>query len=100
MKAAGFSQLESDKCIFYHIEKNTGKFVLVGCEVDDLIITGNGASYIARLRKRLQGDCKVKDRENIASFLGLNISYDLTSDILAMGVKSKTEKLFEDHSIP
>ena len=33
------------------------------------------------------------------SFLGLNISYDLTSGILTMDVKSKIEKLFEDHSI-
>ena len=41
----------------------------------------------------------MKDWERTASFLGLNISYDLTSDILAMDVKSKIEKLFEDHSI-
>ena len=47
----------------------------------------------------MQGDCKVKDWERIASFLGLNISYDLTSGILTMYVKSKIEKLFEDHSI-
>ena len=98
MKAAGFSQLESDKCIFYHIDKDTGKFVLVGCEVD-LIITGNVASCIARLKKKLQDDYKVKDWERIASFLGLNISYDLTSGILAMNIKSKIEKLLEDHSI-
>ena len=41
----------------------------------------------------------MKDWERIASFLGLNISYDLTSGILAMNIKSKIEKLFEDHSI-
>ena len=51
MKSAGFGQLESDKCIFYHIDEDTSKFVLVGCEVDDLIITGNDASCIARLKK-------------------------------------------------
>ena len=73
--------------------------MLVGCEVDDLIITGNGASCISRLKKKLQDDYKVKDWERTASFLGLNISYDLTSDILAMDVKFKIEKLFEDHSI-
>ena len=99
MKSVGFGQLESDKCIFYHIDKYTNKFVLVGCEVDDLIITGNGASCIARLKNKLQDDYKVKDWERIASFLGLNISYDLTSGILAMDVKSKIEKLFEDYSI-
>ena len=41
----------------------------------------------------------MKDWERIASFLGLNFSYDLTSGILTMDVKSKIEKLFEDHSI-
>ena len=98
-KSAGFGQLELDKCIFYHIDKNTNKFVLVGCEVNDLIITGNDASCIARLKKKLQDDYKVKDWERIASFLGLNVSYGLTSGILTMDVKSKIEKLFEDHSI-
>ena len=99
IKSAGFAQLESDKCIFYHIDKDTNKFVLVGCEVDDLIITGNDDSCLARLKKKLQGDYKMKYQERIASFLGLNISYDLTSGILAMDVKSKIVKLFEDHSI-
>ena len=46
MKAASVGQLESDKCIFNHIDKNTEKFVLVGREVDDLIVTGNDASLI------------------------------------------------------
>ena len=41
----------------------------------------------------------VTDWERIASFLGVNIDYDLDSGILAMDVKSKIEKLFEDHSI-
>ena len=41
MKSAGFKQLECDKCIFIHHDEATKKFVLVGCEVDDLIITGN-----------------------------------------------------------
>ena len=49
-----------------------------------------------------QGFCgrrKVKDWERIASFPGLNISYDLNSGILTMDVKSKIERLFEDHSM-
>ena len=99
MKATGFAQLEPGKSIFYHIDKDTEKKVLVGCEVDDLIITGNGASCTARLKKQLQDDCKVKDWERIASFIGLNIFYDLTSAILAMDIRSKIERLLEDHSI-
>ena len=53
----------------------------------------------AGLKKKLQDDYKVKYWERIASFLDLNISYDLTSGIFAMDVNSKIEKLFEDHSI-
>ena len=55
MKAASVGQLESDKCIFYHIDKGTGNFVLVGCKVDDLIVTGNDASCIADLKKKTGG---------------------------------------------
>ena len=34
MTAAGFKQLECEKCIFYQLDEATKKFVLVGCEVD------------------------------------------------------------------
>ena len=38
MKSAGFKQLECDKCVFFHLGEATKTFLLVGCEVDDLII--------------------------------------------------------------
>ena len=53
MKSAGFKQLECDKCIFIHHDEATKKFVLVGCEVDDLIITGSDAACISRFKKKL-----------------------------------------------
>ena len=99
MKTAGFKQLECDKCIFYHLDESTKKFVIVGCEVDDLVITGTDAACISRLKKRLMDDYNVKDWERIASFLGINMDYDLDSGVLSMDVESKIKKLFDDHSI-
>ena len=94
MTAAGFKQLECDRCIFFHLDQATKKFMLVGCEVDDLIITGNDAACIARFKKKLVDDYKVTDWGRIASFLGVNMDYELDSGVLAMDVKSKIEKLF------
>jgi len=54
---------------------------------------------ISRFKKKLMDDHKATDWERIASFLGVNMDYDLDSGVLAMDVKSKIEKLFEDHSI-
>ena len=100
MTAARFKQLECDKCIFFHLDQATKKFVLVGCKVDDLVITGNDAACIARFKKKLLDDYNVTDWDRIASFLGVNMDHDLDSGVfLAMDVKSKIEKLFEDHSI-
>ena len=99
MKSAGFKQLECDKCVFFYPDEATKKFVLVGCEADDVIITGNDAACIARFKKKLVDDYNVTDWERIASFLGVNMDYDLDSGVLAMDAKSKIEKLFEDHSI-
>ena len=99
MTAAGFKQLECDRCSFFHLDQATKKFMLVGCGVDDLIITGNDAACIARFKKKLVDDYKVTDWERIASFLGVNMDYDLDSGVLAMDVKSKIEKLFDDHSV-
>ena len=100
MAAAGLKKLECDKCIFFHLDQATKKFVLVGCEVDDLIVTGNADdACIARFKKKVVDDYKVTDWERIAPFLGGNMDYDFDSGVLAMDVKSKIEKLFEDHSI-
>ena len=44
-------------------------------------------------------DYKVTGWKRIASFLSVNMNYDLDSGALAMDVKSKIEMLFEDHSI-
>ena len=98
MTAAGSKQVECDKCIFFHLDQATKKLVLVGCEVDDLIITGNDAACIARFKKKLVDDYKVTDLERIPSFLGIDMDYDLDSGVLAMDVKSKIVELFEDHS--
>ena len=59
----------------------------------------NDAACIYRFKKKLIDDYNVTDWESIASFLGVNMDYDLDSGVLAMDVKSKIEKLFEDHSI-
>ena len=72
MTAAGFKQLERDKCIFFHLDQATKKLLLVGCEVDDLIITGNDAACIARFEKKLVDDYKATDWERIAPFLGVH----------------------------
>ena len=98
MTTAGFKRLECDKCILFHLDQATKKFVLVGCEVDDLFITGNDAC-IARSKKKLVSDYKVTEWEQIASFLGVNMNYDLDSGVLTMDVKSKFGKLSEDHLI-
>ena len=77
MKSAGFKQLEFDKCVFFHLDEATKKFLLVGCEVDDLIITGNDAACISRFKKKLIDDYNFTDWERIASFLGVNMDNDL-----------------------
>ena len=91
MKSAGFKQLECDKCVFFDLDEATKKFVLVGCEVDDLVITGNDAACISRFKKKLMDVYMVTDWERIASFLGVNMDYDLDSGVLAMDVKSKID---------
>ena len=82
------------------LDEATKEFVLVGCEVDDhRVITYNDAACIARFKKMLMDDNTVADWERIASFLGVNMDYDLDSGVMATEIKSKMEKLFEHHSI-
>ena len=48
----GFTQAASDGCLFY--KERAVKFVLVACEVDDLVITGNDDEGIEELRAHLE----------------------------------------------
>jgi hypothetical protein len=72
-------------------------FVLLVTEVDDLIITGTHTAKIASLRKHLEDKWKITDWDNVSSFMGIDIHYDLKAGELSMNVEAKIDDLFRSH---
>ena len=101
VEESGFSQTSADSCLFYIHNKDTNDFILVASEVDDLIITGTNDTQVATWRRKLESRFGLdKDKwEDVQSFLGINISYDVNVGRFEMDVGQKVATLFATHSI-
>ena len=97
--ALRFKQLIADQCVYYHVNSDSKKWVIVASEVDDLVITGDDDVLIARFRSILESEYKVTDYEDINSFLGINIDYNMREHYLTMDVTNKIEGVFKAHAI-
>ena len=96
-----FKQCSADSCLFYYKNEKTDKFVLVASEVDDLIITGTDDDAIAALKAGLVKRFAIDDSkwEQLASFLGINISYDLRAGRLEMDISQKVKTMLNEHKL-
>jgi hypothetical protein len=90
-----FTRATADTCLYTHHDDDG--FVLLVTEVDDLIITGTHTAKIASLRKHLEDKWKITDWDNVSSFMGIDIHYDLKAGELSMNVEAKIDDLFRSH---
>ena len=104
----GFKRAMAETSLYYKRSKDLSKCVLVLCEVDDLVVTGDDTDGIHHFHEQLikafaQRDDKGKaDRESVAwepinSFLGIDIKYDIHEGILTMDVGRKIKNMFHEH---
>ena len=107
-ESCNHKRADAETCLYYKRNPQTGTFVIVLSEVDDLVVTGNDQKMIMEFHESLiaafasKNDDGSVNRESIAwepisSFLGIDILYDRTKGILTMNVKAKIDKLFDDH---
>jgi hypothetical protein len=90
-----YTQASSDGCLFFKLTSNG--FVLVACEVDDLVITGSDNEAVEALRKDLTNKYKITAWGPISSFLGINMKH--VDGVLEMDVINKIKDLFKQHGI-
>jgi hypothetical protein len=96
-----FKQSSADSCLFYCRDEKIDKFVLVASEVDDLIITGTDETAIAKLKAGLVKRFDIDDSkwEQLASFLGINITYDHRTGRLEMDISQKIKTMLDEHKL-
>ena len=78
-----FTQAPADSCLFHYFNPETETFIL------------------SLLKRGLVERFKIDDTkwENLSSFLGININYDVRAGRLEMDIEQKAEKMLIDHPV-
>ena len=73
VKKYGYSQGQSDHTLFTKFSMD-GKIAILIVYVDDIIVTGDFAEEIIRLKDILSKEFEIKDLGNLRYFLGMEIA--------------------------
>ena len=93
IQECGFTRAKSETCLYY--KHQDGKFIILLCEVDDLVYTGD-PTLVAQLEQKLIAKWNVSQSEDLKSFLGINIHYDRTRGVMHFDVAEKIKKIFDE----
>ena len=91
LKEMGFSQSQSDPCIYY---KDTGDEVFyMGVYVDDIILAGKSESKMKQVKTDLSRKFDTKDLGKLSYFLGMKIEQNELNGSVWIGQCAYTESL-------
>ena len=93
------TRASADACLYYYRNAQTGNFVLLVAEVDDLVITGTDEDKISEIKRDFTERYKITAWEQINSFLGVNMVYDRNAGVFTMDCKGKIDELFKKYPI-
>ena len=91
LTSCGLQRCEHEACIYKYY--GADGWVLIGCEVDDLIVTGTNDKKIAELKKVFEGKWGVKQWGHIHTFLGMRCKYNRGEGGLTIDVKQKIKDM-------
>jgi hypothetical protein len=93
--ASGFTQSDSDPCIFYHKELG----IIMAIYVDDLLFAGEQRSNVERVFDMMQKRFKSRLLGMPKLFLGMNISYDPMEHEIHLSQKTYIEALIAKYNM-
>ena len=71
MKRFGYKQSNSNHTLF--LKKKEDRITCLVIYVDDMVITGNNAKEIDKLKRQLFHEVEMKDLENLKYFIGIEV---------------------------
>ena len=89
----GLQRCEQEACIYKYYDADS--WILIGCETDDLIVTGTNEKKIAELQKVFKGKWSVAQWGDIHTFLGMRCQYNRSEGGLKLDVEQKTKDMLE-----
>ena len=91
LKAIGFTQSQSDHCVY--INNTTG--IILAMWVDDLIIFGKDMSTIDELKQQLRSEFEMKDLGDLKYFLGVHVTRNRQNRQLTIDQTTYIQMLLE-----
>ena len=89
----GLQRREQEACIYKYFDAD-GR-VLIGCEVDDLIVTGTNEKKIAELQKVFKDKWNVEQWSDIHTFLGMRSQYNRSEGGLKFDVEQNIKDMLK-----
>lgn len=93
LKRMGFSQSQSDPCIYY--KDADGEKFYMGVYVDDIILAGKSESKIKEVKKDISKKFNTKDLGKLSYFLGMKVEQDEKNGSVWIGQHAYTESLLK-----
>ena len=87
---------EQEACIYKYFAADG--WILIGCEVDDLIVTGTNEKNIAELQKIFKDKWNVGQWGDIRTFLGMRCQYNRSEGELKLDVEQKIKDMLKRFS--
>ena len=90
LKSMGFSQSQSDPCLYTQEGEHT---TYIGVYVDDMILAGKGEAELKTVKDALSSKFDIKDLGKLSYFLGMSIVCNQEDKKTWVGQPAYTEKL-------
>lgn len=94
LKAMGFIQLETDKCIYIKNNED-GEFAILGAYVDDLILATTKTKLMNDILKELSSKFAIKDLGEPNNMLGMRIKRNRKENIITLDQNEYIQKLLD-----
>ena len=93
LKKMGFSQSQSDPCIYYKNEDD--EMFYIGVYVDDIILAGRSESRMKAVKADIAQKFNTKDLGKLSYFLGMKVSQNEENNSIWIGQCAYTESLLK-----
>ena len=93
LNSCGMRRCVHEACIYKYYDADG--WVLIGAEVDDLIVTGTNTKKMAELQQIFQDKWGVEKWGDIHTFLGMRCKYDRSAGELTLDVEQKIKDMLK-----
>jgi hypothetical protein len=96
---SGYEQSDQEPCIFSKIDSKTGKIVILGLFVDDIILLTSEKKYEREFLKILDNLYKYRDEGEIESYLNIEVDRDRTKKTIFIHQQRYVEMILKKYKM-